>query len=1008
MDAQIAKTLQDFVGALATEFIGRKELLNDLKTAIQNAAPGPQVLMLIGDGGMGKTRLLRAVHEWAAEQPTLLIGKELIDVYHYAYHTPIGLADRIVEILPREVQGEFEHYKKLRKEMDVLRSGGIASTDQVQEALNEFINALSWITKKNHLVLLIDTAERLVYFKEHRAACWPWLLELLRSTKNITLILAGRKAAEPLAEELKAQVLSVKQFDVEQFREEDSLEYFAAAARAARNANATQVAERIDAINPNLRRQAHEQAKGQPIRLALLVALYSVGAPPPLDAFDQTLIAKLMETPILGQTVDALGLLPRGVSPQLLAEVLEISLEEAKERFEMVKGLAFVKPNHFGDEELLFLHDELYSMLQTANQNNRIHAVTIWREAVDYYRRQLEKLSERLNKAYAPIEGAEFEDDEQKTILLNAREHAREATQLMSWQQMLIADRIFYRFRVDFNGGFRYYYRYAQEAISANDLQLYWQVQAEASIALNEAHVPLTSTERDLLAGALHQTSMIEQRIAGNLTAILQSAEALRRDHPARFGLRNLGGWADSLKVFEALIRVYRADKDDWEKARRALDVIIRELNKIKRPETSEELEADALRWHRLATLAMAYRARGYLNSQQEHLNQSQDDYYQAIELYRDLKIEAEHARILNDRAYVLAKLGKTDDALTLVNDALNLRLKIGRRSPVALSLNTLGIINRQKGDYNGALTMSWRALLLARFLGDLRIQGLALTALAEARRRQVSVDPNMLFGARQRHLRQAEAWARQALENFEATNELSRQVRAWIEIGCAQRDQIRYLKDERPQTGQEVAIETEMQKLREDSEKALRQAAALARELSIYDRLDALVNLAWLGYYHNDESLIGQMERLVLQETPPAYQWFSETDSERISITKAQEVGIWQQLGKLYMLRGFWKLRSFNPNQVPNNDLLAIESAAYEHALGLQYSALYSENFPPLLMARQQMYELYKKFNRAELIAAARGTLRFEQRFKKLLSGKSAMRQFLENFALWRQPPPG
>lgn len=1004
MDAKTAKALQDFVGALATEFVGRKKLLNDLKTEIQNTAPGPQALMLTGTGGMGKTRLLRALCDWAAEQSHFWVGQELVDVYHYAYHTPIGLADRIVEILPHEVQGEFTRYKDLRKGMDVLRSGGLSSAKETQEVLDEFLRTLNWITRNKRLLLLIDTAERLVYFKQHRAECWAWLKKALQPTSNITLLLAGRKAALPLSEELSARV-----FEVERFSEEDSMEYFAAAARAARNAQAIQAAERIDGMDPNLRRQAHKQANGQPIRLALLVALYSIGAQPPLDAFDATLVARLMETPILGETVQALGQLPRGVSQQLLAEVLEIPLEEAKERFELVKGLAFVKPTRFRDEELLFLHDELYDLLQKEsrkNPDNRRDAVTVWRRAVDYYRRQLSKLSEELNEAYAPIEGVEFEQDEEKnTTVLKTEERARKMTQLMSWQQMLIADRIFYRFRVDFNGGFRYHYRYVQDAIAANDLQLYWQVQAEASIALNEPLSPLSEIQRDLLAGALHQTNMIEDWIAGDYTTVLQSAAALLQDHPSRFGLRNHGGWADSLKVSQALNQIYRGSLNDWLEARDSLDQVIQKLRKIERPETSKEWEADPLRWHRLAILAMAYRARGYLNSQQERLSEAQADYYQAIELFRDLKIEVEHARILNDRAYVLAKLGQADDALALVNDALNLRRTIGRRGPVALSLNTLGIINRQKGDYNGALTMSWRALRLARFLGSKRAQVLALTALAEARRRQVSADANMLFGTRQRHLRQAEAWAEEALRIAKDIGERSRQVRAWIEIGCARRDQVRYLKDEKPQTGQEAALETEMQQLRENSEAALRQAAALARDLSIYDRMDALVNLAWLGYYHADEGLIGEVTQLVLHESPKPYQWFSEPGSERISIQKAQEVSIWQQLGKLYMLRGFWKLRFFNPNQVPTNDLLTIESAAFEHAIGLEYSNLYSEKFPPLLQARQQMYDLYKKFNRAELIAAARGVLKFEERFKK---NGSAMRRFLENFALWRQPPPG
>lgn len=1002
MDAQIAKTLQDFVGALATEFIGRNELLNDLKTAIQNAKPGPQVLMLIGDGGMGKTRLLRAVHEWAAEQPTLLIGRELIDVYHYAYHTPIGLADQIALSLNAQ-ESAFEKYWGLHRDMDLLRSGGLASNTQSEAVLQELATTLQKLTQNQRLILTIDTAERLVYFSNHRAACWPWLLGLLRSTNNVTLILAGREAACPLAEELRAQDFTVQDFTIEKFSEEDSLEYFAAAARAARTAKAFATAEKIESLDRSMRQQAHRQAQGKPIRLALLVALYSVGAPPPLDAFEQTLVANLMQTPILGETVQALGRLPRGATKTLLAQILEISNEEAAQRFEAIKGLAFVKCSRFRNEELLFLHDELYETLkkeEALNPNQRQSAQEVYKLAVTYYHDLLGQGIAEINQAYAPIESIQFEpdDDKRATTVLKQEEQVKQVAQLIGWQQTLIANRVFYRFRQDISGGFRYYYRYVLQAISSNDLILYWQMQAEVAAALSD--IVMDDQQKDLLDGALQLTPVLEEWMRNRYAAIIETADTLRKQSPDRFGLRNKGGWADELRIREARALIYLGESKDWSRATKLLNDIIERGERLST--AAEDIQNDPILWHKLSILAQAYRFRGYLLSLQGKLNSSAEDYYQSILLWRELKTKIELAHSLNDRSYVLAQLGQTDDALALANDALNLRRRVGRRSPVALSLNTLGIINRLKGDYNTALTMSWRALRLARFLGDTRAEGLALNALAEARRRQVVSDPDMQIDVRLSHLKQAESWADSARKIFEVSSERPRLVRALIEVGCARRDQVRYLRLERPQDLKEI------EKLRSQSEQMLRNAYEVSKSLAKYDRLDALVNLAWLGYYVNDDKLIQEVTSLAFEEADE-YLLFRQTSSQKTipNSEKAIEVGIWQQLGKLYVLRGFRVLCEFG--SAPSKNPKLIQNAAYEHALGLEYTGLYSERFPPFQQARQQMYDLYKQFNQKELEETAKGVLRFEYELQLQRKGPfSAMRRFLENFALWRQPPPG
>jgi len=991
------KLLQGFVAALATEFVGRKELRQTLHQRILEAPPGPQVLAMIGNGGMGKTRLERDILEWGRTQPGLLAAKDLVDLYHYVYHTPTGLADQLV----KELEGCdncFDHYHALRSEMDLQRLGGFSNAEKSEEALKAFISAIRKCSENRRLVIVQDTAERLKYFQQ-RAVCWEWLVKSLPDWGNVTLVMAGRTECRPLMNEVGAEI-----FPVGAFNEQDSLDYFDAAVRSARSVGAQDVARNIEALTPAMRRKAHEQAQGQPIRLAMLVALLSMGALPSTDAEEDILISQLIETPDLGETIVALGRLPRGATRQLLGEVLELPSQEAEMRFEAVKGLAFVKPRIEEDEETLFLHDEMYAMLDRqvySQMDDRARAKKINQLAVDYYRRKLLAGVDQVNLAYKPIEEAEYNPQEPPKP--QGEEQLRKLADLLGWQQALIADRVFYRFRWDWAGGFRYYYTYLQIAISAGDFPLYLQLQAEANAALA---ISPSESELELLEGALQMSPVIETWIRGNYSRVLEEAKKLRETYPARFVSGDQTGWADGLNVYEAFARIYRARKDeqDWEFANDILTKVIDHLSGEPMPECDwKELAAD--HWHRLAVLAMAYQERGYLKSQQGHLRQAEEDYFEAVQMWRDLKIEATHARALNDRGYVLSLLGQHTDVKALVIDALAMRKRIGRRGPVALSLNTLGIINRFLGDYAGALTMSWRALHLATFLGATRAKGLALTALAEAIRRQVTADSSATLSVRLRDLEQAEKWAAEAQEIFKHRGEKSREVRAWIEIGCARRDQVRYLMAEIVTPDQTAAHQSKIKALTDAGITALRTAFDLAQGLSLYDQIDALVDLAWLAHYSNNDELLQSVWHQALKIIPAEYQWFDpDRKAATIRQDEAPEASLWQQLGKLYMLLGFRALRTFEITR----DLAVLSQAAHNHAIGLQYSNLYSENFPPLLHARQQMYDAYKPFNRHELEAVAAGVLRFESEFKTELHREpSAMHRFLQNFALWRTPQP-
>ena len=84
----------DYSTTLAVRFIGR-----DAEVATIDRFPrmdATQLVQIIGEGGAGKTRLLREILErYRKEDDWFVVAKEIIDFYHIANHSIEGLMDAI-------------------------------------------------------------------------------------------------------------------------------------------------------------------------------------------------------------------------------------------------------------------------------------------------------------------------------------------------------------------------------------------------------------------------------------------------------------------------------------------------------------------------------------------------------------------------------------------------------------------------------------------------------------------------------------------------------------------------------------------------------------------------------------------------------------------------------------------------------------------------------------------------------------------------------------------------
>ena len=167
--------------------------------------------------------------------------------------------------------------------------------------------------------------------------------------------------------------------------------------------------------------------------------------------------------------------------------------------------------------------------------------------------------------------------------------------------------------------------------------------------------------------------------------------------------------------------------------------------------------------------------------------------------LWRELRVEFEHANTLNNLSWSLAETGDFQSAITYCDDGLTYASQIGTSLSVALSLNTLGLIETRNGQPERARFRCEQALGIFRDLEQPRGIGLACTALAESLRRMTGVPDLLTDEQALKNLELAEQYAKEAVGIFTDTvKERLRLVEAYIELGCVYREMARRKKSDK------------------------------------------------------------------------------------------------------------------------------------------------------------------------------------------------------------------
>ena len=1020
--------LVEYVGALVTaDVVNRDALLEEIRQAIHGE--GTRVFYIRGDGGMGKTCLLRAVLRrcqrgglWHRENLIAPSETSLVDLYHTVHHTQEGLAHALRHSLPAP-DGAFsrfdEAYDKWEKGKYNL-AGMFKELSNLQARIGEaFVEDLNALAEQGHRpVLVLDTAERLLYGEDdiqrrlglapERTEALKWLLQILPRLQNAVILIAGRPEPARRRDDLQiagrpepARLRDDLQAALgERLRKPDALapfglqetkEYLGAVAKRADELGWQEKAAQISSIPEDMQEVIYHCTGGRPIMLALMIDYLLVTdsilpqvqeplekirqrserEPQALQAeVERELVRFWMETGrAADQAVLALAWAPKGMDADLLARMADLKrpdgawdTEKAGKWLETIRELSFVKVRPADGR--VFLHDEMYTLLQkyVLPDTSPDRREQIYRAILEYYAGQIiqarEEVGERSRPGRAPAGEASLGMPQPPADpVALARATAR------LWN--LMAEEVYYRLQRDPVDGFQTYQSYARES--------YWSYEDTLERLLHSEMLEFLQTHKgDSLDGLPRAT--VEVAIGG-----VRRVERLRREN--RFAeavdlakrirrecldlLRPAGFLAIQLQVLEAEALTYQGQ--DLAQAERLVRDTMWDL------EESRPAEKTFEHWQRDVLLAEAYNVLGYCYRNMGWFRRAVEAYGRAVRRWRALEqaekdelrrraLRAQHANTLNNLGWALAELGRFAQAAQVCEDALGMRVELGPAAPVALSLNTYGMVLTRDDKPHRAHLLCSRALAICRDLGYPRGVGLCNIALAEALRRRSAIPFLYMPDDAAELLRQAERHATEAVEIFGGSEvpERSRLVEALIERGCVYR-QWAWL---RPLC--EADQDPAQDELARQSEADLQRAMAEAGEDLAYRRLDAHVNLAWLYYYVRQHEKAEQEARAALASVPKEYHLEEgRPDTERLPHTF-----YWFLQGKAHLLLGELMWREFDAQKDPGY----LERCGEHYTLALAYDELYAPSFRDLHRALYRIYVRVRKLNDAELQALQRG----------------------------------
>lgn len=866
----------DFSGARRIPLIGRRDLLQEVEHRIRRG--GAHVLYFEGDGGIGKTALLESVLEnsWrAGEEGSLCaacVAQEIVDLYHADVHTPEGLIRRIIQV----VGGDFRQSQKALSALDRARSIGNVDlanekTIALQSSFLDEFGALS----EDGVVLAFDTLEVLEYeresFQVELSADMPilsageWLFQSFFPVLqgNVVILLAGRPGG--VKEQLgvlreRNPHLQLRYIPLTALQEHETEEYLKTVARSEEDLGNVDAAARLWEFCEERGDTVHFLTGGRPILLALVADMVAHGwtLPPAFgrtreeldqrgsDAWQReiewALIVRIQESPTpLGDTIRALAWLRKGATPELLAQVMDLSTpdgewdaEAAQESLDQVTRLTLIKVRP-GDGRI-FLHDEMYALLDKyiLQESSQAEQDRVYEAVLKYYQDTIQALQERIEQSASA------------SVLLHGR-----------FRQAHVED-VHYRLRYRPPMGFATYFWLAEEALVSRDTEFDMLLRTELLRTVGMLK------DGEALAGLDPREVEIDTAVRWGMRALFLQGDSERalelfeliRERWAREIESIPLAWSHLL-LCQAVAKIWRAEEGDWIQARTLLDQVEQATDQMtedpadlpvprsflwlvrlpKEPTTPPA--GESYRWRTRILKAAAFNYQGYLDRQQGQYVEAVRHYQASAMLQRRLAMTG-LAPILINLSYAMALTGEFRHARLLAEEAERWAKSRGRDRVLAMALNARALVEAYDGHPRSALLYTDRALTVSRGLRAPRVRGLIYLTRARAHR-YVFVHFAEEEEAREQVLDEALKEANQAVNLLKNTP--SDRVTALIERGCMYREIARgyYLQH------RDVAAFQATQRSQRDLDRAvaLAEAMGLASQQAL-----AWTDLGWLWYY--------------------------------------------------------------------------------------------------------------------------------------------------------------
>lgn len=884
--------------------VNRQDELRAVREKVADA-PHSHVICFVGEGGIGKTRLLEETSRCVRtiSPGSLLRWGGIIDLYHAEYHSVPALQSAIVRALD-PAERFFEKYRREWKEFEHHRSVGM--TDEAGKDLERLTSAFRSdyedFARRYRPVLAFDTFERIndepdlvqKLMGEQASSLGRWLVDFLTSAPNSVFVLASRP---PLYSLLREQgnrhhsSLVVDEIPLRGFTHEDSRRLLAS------------FLQKQPKPVQNLLKGADslwQASRGSPVWLALMVELLSRSRSVLVQLQDEA--SELSKSRLVTAYFDyedpedrlffLLALARKGLTANLLHYFEPPwSLEECRRRLDSLRAMSLVKTRPGGDE--LFLHDALYDLFDEYIPQSR--DLKLWYGIfVDYYREQ------------------------QAAFRLDRAARGDVAVKLLYYLLQYDPCRAFYE----------HYIRWSETAIAGYEIDLDMQLRDELLLHLRSAAKRGGARTLALDAETVNLDSAVRWVKRYMFQAYHQKA-AMLAESIFSSGPKPYCNWVKArpelkLKISAAdreQIRTLLLGADDlfWGHLLTYYGDVLTYLVGTPEEQISFFLEQakdrlqrstpiPSLTWLRARLLGRVYDRFGYLARTYGHYGKAVEYYRQALPYLEETESLEELATTLNNLAFVLSFLGEAEQAEEYAGKAFGYRQQLGQRFPLALSHNTRGLIYASE-NYERAIRECQRAFGIFEEISAPRGIGLACNALGYILRKQgqEKVKQGNLPGGEE-CFQEAEKFLNRSIGIFSAT--VSEPIRLWeahnemgslyYDWGCG------FARQEDKEARLTKAVEQHHLSL-----DAFQEARPPFQEADTCE--DLAKTYVALGKLDEATSWLEKGRSLV----PDEYDFTKQ--AWKRNLPPAGE-GYWLIMGKIWLQRGLWALGAENAAQTLKN----------------------------------------------------------------------------------------